>query len=148
MTQNNLVLSDSQKLDAVISEVGMLVESFNTLCKATQDLVDKLAIPGTPTRPTVNQSAKTTGTTTPTPTQQQTAAVTIKIRTMEDIISSFPKEIADKLDFSLREKGSITWIKPKDFLGSEIFRNVNLTIRAMGGEYHLRCDIRRPLRGL
>lgn len=158
-------LTDTQKLDlslqnqqaiqedlqATQEDLGYLRETINTLGSAMQDLVDKLALQGTPTRPTVNPSAKTevTGTTQPTPTQQttptefyaippptqQATPVIIKVHTLDDVECSFPKEIMEKLDFSLRDAGTKAWIKPVAFLGSETFHNVNRAILAMGGKY-------------
>lgn len=146
--QNNLVLTDTQKLEIILQkqqtaiqeDIGNIRETINTLCNAMQDLVDKLALQGTPTRPTSNPSAKiiaAAGTTllTQSVTMPQAPARTIKVRNIEELQSVFPKEIFEKLDFSLRDAGTLALIKPIAFLGSEIFSNVNNAIRAMGGIY-------------
>lgn len=138
LTENSNVLSDTQKLDIVLQnqqaiqeDLGYLRENITLLCTAMQDLVDKLQPPGIPTRPNVAPT-KQLQQTNPAP---QAPNATINVKTMEDVVSAFPQAIADKLDFGLRNAGKQVNIKPKEFLGSQTFKDINSTVRAMGGQY-------------
>jgi hypothetical protein len=139
-------LTDSQKLDIAIQnidellgQIGALKEGFTVLCKATQDIVDKLPDIGIPKRPTSNESAakpkETPQQPQPTGVNGSSPAPTGKVRNLEDIKMIFPEEIADKLDFQIRDQGKTVIIKPIAFLGSETFGKVAGAVRGMGGEY-------------
>ena len=56
-----------------------------------------------------------------------------KQRSLDDIRMSFPEELEARLSFE--EKGDYLIIKPKQFLGSEIFAKIASAVRGMGGEY-------------
>jgi hypothetical protein len=48
-------ITDSQKLDRILETIDFLKEGFETLCKATQDIVDYIQPPGMPLRPGVEK---------------------------------------------------------------------------------------------
>ena len=52
---------------------------------------------------------------------------------ISDIELAFPKEVARKLSFELKDNHWI--IKPKTYLGGDVFRKVAETVKEMGGQY-------------
>ena len=63
----------------------------------------------------------------PTPTAQPQEA------TLNNFIAEFPPEQQQRLDFAL--KGNKFIIRPKQFLGSDMFAQVSAVVRSFGGEY-------------
>jgi hypothetical protein len=52
---------------------------------------------------------------------------------ISDVESAFSPDITNKLSFELKDN---TWIiRPKAYLGSDLFRRVAETVKEMGGEY-------------
>jgi hypothetical protein len=57
-----------------------------------------------------------------------------KISTVNDVLKIFPKDLADKLNFEL--KNEYILVKPKQYLGSDNFRRIAEIIRdQLQGEY-------------
>jgi len=52
---------------------------------------------------------------------------------ISDIVLAFPEEVARKLSFELKDNHWI--IKPKAYLGGDVFRKVFETVKEMGGQY-------------
>ena len=57
----------------------------------------------------------------------------VRMRSVEDVRTMFPKELEDMLTFEEREKYII--IKPRQYLGSDNFAKIASLVRGEGGEY-------------
>ena len=57
----------------------------------------------------------------------------VRMRSVEDVRTMFPKELEDMLTFE--ETGNYIIIKPRQYLGSDNFAKIASLVRGEGGEY-------------
>ena len=78
---------------------------------------------------------KATGAPTPAPATAAPAAPTptVRMRSIADVRTVFPKELENMLTFE--EKENYIVIKPRQYLGSENFAKIASLVRSAGGEY-------------
>ena len=57
----------------------------------------------------------------------------VRMRSVEDVRTVFPKELEDMLTFE--ETGNYIIIKPRQYLGSDNFAKIASLVRGEGGEY-------------
>jgi len=60
-------------------------------------------------------------------------APAVRMRSVADVRTMFPKELEDMLTFE--ETGKYIIIKPRQYLGSENFAKIASLVRSTGGEY-------------
>jgi hypothetical protein len=69
---------------------------------------------------------------TPQPQAQPTQPTTSK-RIIDNVRYAFPEDLETRLNFE--EKGDYILLRPKQFLGDEVFAKIASIVRGMGGEY-------------
>lgn len=104
-------------------ETEILIEVLSTIeeiCYAAKQKILQLYPPETPKTTNVAN--------TPKPVIPQMSA-----KELSDIEMVFPEDIAQRLSFT--QKDGYWIIKPKQFLGSEIFAKIATTVKGIGGDY-------------
>ena len=83
----------------------------------------------------ISKHLKATGAPTPAPATAAPAAPTptVRMRSVADVRTIFPKELENMLTFE--EKENYIVIKPRQYLGSENFAKIASLVRSAGGEY-------------
>ena len=83
----------------------------------------------------ISKHLKATGAPTPAPATAAPAAPTptVRMRSVADVRTIFPKELENMLTFEEAEKYIV--IKPRQYLGSENFAKIASLVRSAGGEY-------------
>ena len=83
----------------------------------------------------ISKHLKATGAPTPAPATAAPAAPTptVRMRSVADVRTIFPKELENMLTFE--ETGKYIVIKPRQYLGSENFAKIASLVRSAGGEY-------------
>ena len=83
----------------------------------------------------ISKHLKATGAPTPAPATAAPAAPTptVRMRSIADVRTIFPKELENMLTFE--EKENYIVIKPRQYLGSENFAKIASLVRSAGGEY-------------
>lgn len=83
----------------------------------------------------ISKHLKATGAPTPAPATAAPAAPTptVRMRSVADVRTIFPKELENMLTFE--EAGKYIVIKPRQYLGSENFAKIASLVRSAGGEY-------------
>ena len=83
----------------------------------------------------ISKHLKATGAPTPAPATAAPAAPTptVRMRSIADVRTVFPKELENMLTFE--EKENYIVIKPRQYLGSENFAKIASLVRSAGGEY-------------
>lgn len=83
----------------------------------------------------ISKHLKVEGVPSPVPSPAVPTAPTpaVRMRSVEDIRTMFPKELEDMLTFE--ETGKYIVIKPRQYLGSENFAKIASLVRSAGGEY-------------
>ena len=83
----------------------------------------------------ISKHLRATGAPTPAPATAAPAAPTptVRMRSIADVRTVFPKELENMLTFE--EKENYIVIKPRQYLGSENFAKIASLVRSAGGEY-------------
>ncbi len=83
----------------------------------------------------ISKHLRATGAPTPAPATAAPAAPTptVRMRSIADVRTIFPKELENMLTFE--EKENYIVIKPRQYLGSENFAKIASLVRSAGGEY-------------
>jgi len=83
----------------------------------------------------ISKHLKTAGPPTPVaaPAAPTQPAPAVRMRSVPDVRTMFPKELEDMLTFE--ETGKYIVIKPRQYLGSENFAKIASLVRSAGGEY-------------
>jgi hypothetical protein len=81
----------------------------------------------------VNQSVTQPATATAPSPQPSPTPTAHKKHTVDDVRMAFPEDVEARLTFE--QKDTCIIVKPKQFLGTEIFAKIRGTIRSIGGAY-------------
>lgn len=107
-----------------VEELAQRIDQLLVVLKEiSEDLTDISKHLKTTAAPT--PVAATTAPTQPTP--------AVRMRSVTDVRTMFPKELEDMLTFE--ETGKYIVIKPRQYLGSENFAKIASLVRSAGGEY-------------
>ena len=122
----------------LISRIEQAENFFIKGCEILNQIKYDLSPQNTQTQTTHNTDTNNTITnptnaTTQTPQAQTAPTTNITIRCIQDLSKQFPEEVEARLSFDI--KGDYIIVKPKQFLGSQMFGDVANFIRSVGGEY-------------